>query len=335
MNMAKKILNYIFFITVFCFLSCTSVAADSEKITLVANIDGVSNKISNTFEYKIQPVGDLANSNTENLKNVKVSFNNATPNNKSVSSSYDIDFSNVNYTHLGVYEYVITETNSSDKQTFPVSTEKYKIFVEVTVNERDEIKKRVHPQVFDLNADEKTDLVFNHKAKYTYISIQNNITGELAKNNEYFKYKISISGNLGDIYCISGQDNIVFYKGKRIITTKNYIVKSGDNNYVYVYLRGNQRVTIGLLDNDPQIPIGAKYELLKMDAGKWETSINGKREIKTNSLITKNDDNLINIINKKSFVSSVIGVFINILPFIILMSLGISGIFIILKLERK
>lgn len=335
--MKNKIINCIFFTIIyflFSIISCNCAYASNEKITLISTINGVTNSITNTYTYTIKPVNN--NNNAQNEPTVvKVNFNNIKPESNKAIATHDIDFSKTSYSKLGVYEYIITETSSSDSETFPLSKDKYKIFVEVIRDKSDNVVKNVHFQALDLNVLQKSELEFTHQAEYTYINIENTTTGKMANKNEYFKYKLSIFGNVGDIYEITGQDETVYFEGKRITPAKHYIVKSGSDNYIYIYLKDNQKISIGLSNDIPQIKIGTKYIISKVGARKWETIINDKHYNTTNYLVAKKGVNKIDIVNIKNFDIALTGVFIDVLPFVILIILAVFGIFAITKLKKK
>ena len=181
-------------------------------------------------------------------------------------------------------------------------------------------------QVIDLETGEKTDLKFEHQTVLTYIKIQNQTEGSLSNTGEYFKYKLSILGNVGDRFKMVGQDSFITFEGRQIRTEDFYEVKEGEDNFVYIYLKGNQKLTIGLLDgNIKQIPIGTKYKIQKVGARKWNTFINGEEVVETDYLIaTENpEENQITIVNHRDFDVAITGIFINILPFILLIALGV------------
>lgn len=310
------------------FFSSTMTFA-KENIVLTTSIDNVSNNITNTFKYKIEPIEYTGAENEP--KEITASFYSVKPNNHNVTIKNYIDFSNTLFPNLGVYEYYVSEISSDDSITFPTSNQKYKIIVEVSLDKDNNKIKKVFSQAIDLDNNEKTDLTFSHSGRYSFITIENSVNGKMTSENDYFKYEVSIFGNIDDEYIINGQDETVYFEGKKINTTK--VCKVRDKK-CYIYLKGNQTVTIGKNGDILQIPIGAKYTITMIDTRKIDTKINGKDISKVDYLITDKGDNVISIDNNIEFVT-VRWIFINIFPYIILISLSIIGIILIIKTRKK
>ena len=152
--MINKIVKLFLFTIFTYFLLYFSVSASS-KITLTSNIKGVSNNINNTFNYKIKPVHNT--NAVGEPKEAKIVFSNSFPINNVVTEETVIDFSSVVFPNLGVYEYIVTEVDSEDSTTFPKSDQKFKIIVEVSLDENDNRIKKVFPQAVDLSDNHKTE----------------------------------------------------------------------------------------------------------------------------------------------------------------------------------
>ena len=148
--------------------------------------------------------------------------------------------------------------------------------------------------------------------------------------NEYFKFKIEIDG---DGYTILGQDSSVVYNGQTINTINTYN-GSGDN---YVYLKHGQTVTIGLNNGEYQIPSNSLYSIEEMDASNYKTYVNNSTgQLKswlTHAINTPDSNNVSFVNNYESTVLT--GVFISIIPYIILISLAIIGIYVLKKKPKK
>ena len=333
--MNKKIIKIIFFI-ISIFLLNNYVNAET-YIDITKNVSFVD-KVSNTFTYQIKQntnnpevLNDLENSFT-------IEFNDSTPvSNKVATSSYLLDFKNINFTKTGIYEFEISETSSSNEFIYPIDTNKYRVIVDVTREvdsnntPTDNIIINVNQSAYLNDSDTKTQVDFNTIA-LTYITLNKKVTGDLADKNEYFKFKIEISTDKELI--IQGQDNIVTYKGQNI-NTSNIYDPSKEN---YVYLKHGQSVTIGY-NSDKQIPellSGTQYIVKELNSQNYKTYINNgttdRKEI-TDMIVNNPQLNTINYTNNNESIAFT-GVVLRIIPFILLIAVSIVGIYLVHKNEN-
>ena len=342
-NLKTKII-FCLFLLFLAFFSCPKkifAAEENREITLVSRIKNVYNTVSNVYTYKLEAEDELTRSVFEEPLYYEVKFDNIMPNSNNIATvSYDIDFSEANFEKLGYYKFIVSEVDSSDKEAFPISSEKYEIIVVVTCDENNQLIIKPVEQVMDINSNEKTDLEFEHETVMTYINIEEYTHGKLAEQdrNVYFKYKLTILGNVGNKYRILGQDKQVSFDGSTIITDDYYEIKEGQENYIYVYLKHGQRITVGISDDDVnQIPIGTRYSLQKIGARKWNTTINDQLIKATDFLVAgvTPEQNLIVIVNERDFEVALTGIFINILPFAILIVLAVVGIAFLLRYKKN
>lgn len=336
----KNIMKILVFIASI-FVYTTNVYA-RENIQIQAEISNVTNNVTNTFTYNIESFDTNPTGATNEPKTINLKLDNVSPDtNNKVNGIINIDFSNTNYTKTGDYYYKITEAASSNESTFPISKQEYTIIVRVSKT-NDVMSKNVISQAIDYNF-EKSDIVFTHNALFSYITIEAYADGIAQNLDQYFKYKISIYGNVGDRYYIHGQDSIVYFEDKKIYTTNYYEVKPGDDNYVYIYLKRNQKVTIGLICPEciegsiNQIMVGTKYSIEKISANNWNTTVNNDKELNYLELtVGENpDDNVLIINNEKSLDLVFDRLFLNYFPFIILIIFAVIGIIIIKYLNKR
>ena len=310
----------------------------NEKITLTSTIKNITNSANNVYTYKIEPAESNIKDGLTETKYFKVNFENIeADSSNSVTAHYDIDFSNIEFKQYGLYEYIITEVESSNPEVYPISNAQYKIYVQV-VNEDDKTIKKVAMQATNLQNDEKTKLVYTHVPNNTYIKIAHRVRGNAITPNEYLLYKISINGNIGDKYNITGQDDTVVFNGKKITTNKIYTVKPGEENYCYIYLKEDQTITIGLVGQDLyQIPVGVEYKISSLESRKWKTIIDNveTKSINHKPTLKSGENNLVEIIQEKNFDVALTGIFINILPYLILIIAGTIGILFSIKIKKK
>ena len=160
-----KIIKYIIYTLIISFIYFNVSALTDEQITLTSVIDNVSSNVENTYIYEIEPSINNPIGATDEPNQIIVKFDNVKPNINKVTANYVIDFKNTNYQKPGIYEYIIKEKSSSNTD-YMVSNQKYKIYVTVT-NENNNLIKKVHNQVVNIDTLEKTSLIFDHKANDT------------------------------------------------------------------------------------------------------------------------------------------------------------------------
>lgn len=172
-----KLFRLLMIVGIMIFMCGNMCFAAEEKITLISVVSNVSNNVSNTFTYKIEPEETNENDGLKEPKIIEVKFDDVVPNsNNEAIVAYDIDFSDINYGSFGTYKYIVTEEESEDSEDFPVSDEKYEIYVQIMDDGNGKTLKIVYGQALDLEANEKSDLVFNHESKK--INDENNQTNE-------------------------------------------------------------------------------------------------------------------------------------------------------------
>lgn len=137
---------------------------NNTKITLYSKVTNVNSKISNTFRYEIVPHKDNIAGVKNEPKNIEVNFSDVAPNReKAAVKEVTIDFSEVIYPKPGIYRYDIYEIDSSNKTNFPMSSQKYEIYV-MALNDNGKIKIEVLNQPTDLKDEVKTNnLEFTHQ----------------------------------------------------------------------------------------------------------------------------------------------------------------------------
>ena len=130
------------------------------------------------------------------------------------------------------------------------------------------------------------------------IEITNKVRGNIAKTTDYFKVKVIIAGNTGDTYTISGQDSSITYGGSQITPSTTYTV--GQDNYIY--LKHDQKVTIGTGENDDKIPAGIMYQIIE-DENTYETYIdespNNNKDSGQKTTSSTSPINRVDIVNRK------------------------------------
>lgn len=285
----KKIYNLFFVITIFLSFifilnvnaasSITVTSDENSKYTVTREVNKVTNPVTNTFKYKIEAAANNPASVTGAPTDLTINFNNASPDaNKTVTSSVTLDFAGTTFTKVGDYKFKITEISSTDNESYPALNESWEINVSVRFKD-DGTNKMIYTFVApnkegEQKVNNKT-ILFKSSTAFTYITIKNQVRGNMADQQEYFKIKVNID-------CVTGDEYKIEYKGETIPdSTINYndqeVTRSlsyscGEDNYVY--LKHNEVVTIGLSDNSGEIKNNTLYSFLELDATNYDTYIN-------------------------------------------------------------
>lgn len=329
----KKKLIFLLIICMYIIIPKDTYASTSLKIT--NKITNIRNSINSTITYQIKPHTDNPQGVENDLNSYTIDFTDTEVIDNTITKEDEIDFSTVHYTIPGTYRYGIIQESSSDK-SIVLEKKRYQIYVMVTKEEDNSIKVDVQPLVFDFKDLEKKELEYTNKLEYTTISLKQNNEGDYKEldKNTYFKYKLEINSKIGSIYAITGQPDIIIYNDEEIETTKEYEVTEEDN-YIYVYLKDGDKITIGLNELEfNEIPQDTEYTITKVNGEKWTTTINGK-ERDTITLKTNTKDNEVLIINSRDYDNAVTGLVYNILPFILLILIIFELIFIFKKIDYK
>ena len=157
------------------------------------------------------------------------------------------------------------------------------------------------------------------------ITIKNNVYGNLANPEKYFKYKVIVNGPVGDTISVNGQDSTISYDGQTINTNSTIIV--GQDNYIYV--KDGQEITINI-DHDLVNYIGNTFSIEQVDGIEYETTINGNSGKTTGSIEINNYT--ASFVNYKEK-SPDTGLFVDLIPYILIISIIFCG-FIVIKKEK-
>lgn len=309
------------------------------KVPITVTLSGKPTESETVFKYEIKP----ASSNLQGAENepteLTVVLNNESDKQSEgfLSKTEYIDFTDTIYTKPGVYKYTITEVSSSNLKEFPIATEQYKISIEVEEQEDGSLKHSFYKYAFDLNYNTKEDnLKFTH-FQMTFVKVQLTTTGKMANTNEYFKITVSIFGKAGDVYNIMGQDNIVTYNNVQIKTLDKFEVRDGKYSF-NIYLKDKQIAYIGSMTENGQvfyqIPVGTYVSIVENDARKYQTFINEEEgKTKRNIHLAEDEKNDIKIRNHADYDVAITGVYIYMLPYIILLIIAI--VFVAFVIHKK
>ena len=344
-------------------------AAGADSINIYSNIYNASEAIDVEFTYEIIPDSSNPVGASNEPTTLVVKFDNVDPVNNLTTVTGTISFANTVFQRLGVYRYTIKETASSNSD-YPISSEKYEIYVTYSTSGLD-----VSQQAKNLFDYTKGNVNFNHEPNYSYSKINLSVVGDTIDKREYFRFKIYIDSMcLGCEYDVLGQDEYVNYNGSTIKTSDKYTVlaKAPGPNVVYavnnannsmmrkavynnneasrrtatytandtpsyIYLKDGQSVTIGLSPNDdPQIPMGTLIRVIgdeNLSDRKWTMYINGAQTKEFEHRVGRDMD--FNIVLERNMLVPDTGVFVESLPYLILILMGGIGLYSFIRLKKK
>ncbi len=309
-------------------------------VTVTKTLEGITNPVSVTFGYQVTAAegNPAAVSGTLPLT-ASIVFNNAAPNeDDEVIGTTEVDFAGLSFPKVGDYKFIISEVSTTNSTLYPISNDKYYLYVSVRNGEGDTLVATVAQQGI-LTTDEtqtKVDVVYPSPVNLTYITVEKRVTGNMADKTEYFKFKVNIEGgNTGDTYTIIGQDTNVTYNGSTFAAPTTYTV--GQDNYVY--LQHGQTATIGLYKNSiPQIPVNVKYSFVEQDASTYETYVDGsttksKTSAEKTTVLTAANNKTTFVNNKEE--ATFTGVVVTIAPYVAVVAIAALGIVVVKKSKRR
>ena len=357
--------------------TATTVGANTDTgavktLTITREVENVSNPVTGTFTYSVtaDPNNPTGFDSTTLPSNLVIQFNNVAPDaNQVATQTGTLDLSALRFTKVGDYKFIIEEVSVTNaNNNYPKDTTEYYAYVSVRnivdTNTREisgNLKATLASQVKEDDSGNKTDSLFESSLETTYITLSKTITGERADDEQYFEFTLSIPGNTGDVYTITGNHST---DGTNTVASSNYTVGTTTK----IYLKHGQTVTIGKNGNVKQIPVGTAYNITEVGATDYKTYIDGSTT--DNKVMTQkttvaepvqptyaDPENLtaeeqtaktayetalatFNTQNKTSYVNNwekdvLTGLFVNYWPFIILIGLGVIGIITIKKTTKE
>lgn len=320
------------------------VSGNTTSLTVTRNVNKVTNPVTNKFTYTITPDANNPENGAQNVPtSLEIDFNAVAPDStNTVTKTGTINFSGATFSKLGDYKFVVKEETSSDATTYPVSEDEYTIVVQVRNELQDGVPtgNLVATLVSQAITGEgenqkKSDIIFPSDSEFTHISLTKNVSGSLANTEEYFKFLVTVNGQQGDKYVISGQDASVTYKGNTITTSNEYVV--GQQNYVY--LKAGQTVTIGQTTAGlDQIKVGATYQIVEQEATDYQTYIDGSstnsKDSGSKTTVAEATGNATTFVNNKDE-SALTGVLFSIAPFALILAIAMIAIVVFKKFFRQ
>ena len=327
-------------------------SAPVKSIPLIHTIKHVSGSINVRFRFSLTPSPDnpaaVGGATISNSAAISTKVNPAT---RQAVADCSLALQGIIFPKVGNYTFTIAEYESSDELNFPHDSEnKYDVYFQVTNVLDDngeptgELTVRLLDQMYSHKEDAKVSLSanFESSANYTYISLQNKVSGSGADSDKYFKYKVSLIGLADDtVLTIDGQDGSVEYNGETILTENSHNISDGD---IYVYLKHGQTATIGDYVSGEvaarELPQGVSYTIERLDDNDGYGVTMDSSEVTSDSKIAAGIDTeafangnfTIASNNKDATVNT--GVFAASWPYLLAAGLGLVGFFVFRRLSH-
>lgn len=327
-------------------------SAPIKRIPLSHTIKHVSGHVNVGFDFSFKPSPDNpAAVRGANLYNSAAVDSDVDPNTRQITTNCSLALQSLVFSKVGNYTFTIAESASTDELNFPHDSEnKYDIYFQVT-NVLDangeptgELAVSLLDQMYSYKEDAKVSLNanFESSANYTYISLQNKVSGAGADSDKYFKYKVSLTG-LADstVLTIAGQDQNVEYNGETIETENSHNISDGN---IYVYLKHGQTVTIGDYINGSvtarEIPQSVSYTIERLDSDdEYDVMLDGSETDSISKIVAAigteafANSNLTIASNDKDATVNT-GVFAASWPYLLAAGLGLAGFIVFRRLTH-
>ena len=294
-------------------------------ITISRSITGISNNVTNTFTYTVTADSSNPSGATGIPTSGTVAFSNKAPTSGTATATGTIEFSGATFTKNGDYSYLITETASTDSTTYPIdSTNKYTVKVSVRNASATDFTndKAVTVQVYSGEGASATKqdgatITFTSSSVLRTITIKKTVTGNMADADEYFPVSVTVTGNTGETYSITGQS----YSGSGKITS----LTSGTAGTIYI--KHNETITIN------NVPNGKTYQFTETNTKGYTAAVNGTAGASsgTKTVGATNTNTITNTLS--SPVPT--GAILKILPYILIIGLAVAAIIIVVIRSNK
>lgn len=328
--------------------SVTIGASDSNRtVGITRNVTGVTNNVTNTFTYTI---AQDTTYNSETVTNYPTSttvvFNNVQPSSGTATQTGTVDFAGATFSKVGDYRFILTETGSTDSTQYPLDNSTYYLYVSVRYAAGDTngtqmvatvASQGIKNDTNDVNAQTpgtKENVVFTSESVFTYITIEKQVTGNMGDKSKYFDITVTVPGT--GTYLVSG--------GKYgTPATSSTSVTAGSATTLQI--KHGETITIGIAADGTtkQIPVGSSYTVAETSAEGYETTIDSLTAgtlttTKQAAVIPANNQlpatNKVTIVNHYEL-ATLTGVFLNIMPYVIIAAAVIILIALVRRSSKK
>ena len=337
--MKLKNLSLFTFIIALVMLVTTTVRADGFNAT--RTITGVATNVTNTFTYTVE--ADASNPATVTLPSgpFQIAMSGEVPSGNAVTKTVspliaESAWTGLNYTKPGTYKFIVRESASSNPSQYPVDNTRYTvhIFVENALSESGVPTGTMtatyvgsYASTGGSKISKSSNATFESTAGgSSFISVTNTLKGNDAYLGDTFTYTVSLTGCVsGHVYTITGgSDN-----------PASITIGSDGTGSATITVNHGETVTIGKSGSIGQIPVGVGYTV-QQNAGAtgYDTTINNTAGTSTGSKTLGASANDADFVNTKTSTTPT-GIFIRILPFVLLLTLSVVGLYTILKNNKE
>ena len=275
--------------------------------TISRTVTGTTNKVNNTFTYTVTADSNNPTGTSNIPTTATVAFSNVTPQSGTATATGTLDFAGATFTKNGDYTYTITETGSTTPGLYPIdSTNTYTAKVSLRNASATNFNSKTITMFFykgaasDASKLDPSKLDFTSAAIVKTISISKTVEGTMADPDEYFAVSITVNGNTGESYSITGTH------------------KSGDPTSITsgtattVNLKHGDSITIN------GVPEGKTYSFIETGGANYQTFINGSttnsKESGSKTVGSSNSNTIKNVWNQ----AAITGIVTKSLPYILL-----------------
>lgn len=297
----------------------------NHAITLSRSVTGVTNKVSNTFNYSVTADSNNPATATGIPTGGTVVFSGVTPTSGTATATGTIEFSGAEFTKNGDYSYVIKETSSTDSTTYPVDTaNKYTIKVSVrNASETDFTNDKVvsvtvyKGEGASATKQNSSTITFTSASVTRTITIAKTVKGTMADADEYFGIKVNVGGATGATYAVTGQ------------TKSGAPTSITAGTDATLYLKHGETATISGVVN------GTTYSFQELNATDYTTKINGTvasdKKSGSKTVGATNSNTIENEWNRDVLT----GVVLKYIPYIVIIGLAIAAIIVVAVRNKK
>lgn len=329
------------------------------------SITGVKNTVTNTFTYRVtasssnpgastSPVTPPADTTIQFTSSNSVSGTTVTVNSTPLIA--ESVWLGLSYPQPGTYTFVVSEYSSSNATQYPRDTKTYDVVIYVTnvtdsnnmptgdMNVQYVFARQTGTTGTSGKKDKNQNVTFTSAANMSNIKVASLVTGNNSNANEYFKYTVTITNNVGGTtYSVVGQDTTVTWNGGSVNTSS-----SCTTGTCTIYLKHGQSAEIGAQTLN-HIPQGLTYSVVQNNTtdqsniysstsykiGPTNNPVaSGTGTTTGNRTVNATAANNVVTFTNHSETSSPTGLIVKLFPFVLLLVLSVVGI-VLIKNTKK
>jgi len=316
--------------------------ATPHEFTIEKTINNAANVVTGkTFTYTVtaaatNPSGGV----TGAPETATVTFTNVAPQGGTAVATTTLDFGNAVFSKNGDYKFTVEETASNDPTNYPVDgSHKYTIIASVrnanSTNLSQNEGKQVHffayngvttqdstTKIAEDASSHEIELPFDVNPAYKHIEISKTVSGAMADVDKDWTFSVTVGAAGDGTYAVTGSTNNV--TSITAGTATDITVKHGGT------------IVIGVSNNTDQIPVATTYSFSETTDSDYTTTINSTAgSSKTNqSVSATQSENEWAVVNTFEG-STVTGVFLKILPYIVIVAIAVAGVIYLIVRNKK